>query len=491
MIVLVLAAALGGCGPARIWSGHTADRRHTVEIVADGGLSYVVVDGQRRTAYRGIAASSLAFSEDGHLAFAARIGRRWVVVRDAPAPADSASAEGWDDVGELALAAGGRLAYAAQRAGGWYVVVDGRPGPRFDAIVPGSLRFGAGGRRVVYAGRAQGRVQVVADGEPGPAFDAVEQLQLSADGARVAYVARRGTDAHAVIDGQLGPRWSAVAKLALAPAGGRAAYAALDREGWRIVVDGEPGPIASGVRHILFSDDGRRAAWIVRVGEQDRLILEGGLLATAHALRATALSFRPGAAPGLGPGLAYVAPVPDGEHVVVDGAPGPTYREVGTPVWSPDGRLAYAARRGDGWVLVAAGRELGAAADAVGDPVFSPDGRRLAYLARRGGAALVVVDGREHRFALALEGSLAFSADGLRWAVIAADPATAPLFVAVEAAAAPGAVARVPLTADEVSSAVVRRPPVTRGEPDLGPRAEDRERLHGWSRAEANRAARP
>jgi hypothetical protein len=161
-------------------------------------------------------------------------------------------------------------------------------------------------------------------------------------------------------------------------------------------------------------------------------------------------------------------------------------------VWSPDGRLAYAARRGDGWVLVVGDRELGAdprAADAVGDPVFSPDGRRLAYLARRGGAALVVVDDRAHRFALALEGSLAFSADSRRWAAIAADPATAPLFVAVETEG--GSVVRVPLTADEVSSAVVRRPPVSRGEPDLGPRAEDPARLHAWSRAEANRAARP
>ena len=481
-----IAAVSGGCGPSLIWSGHTADRRHTVEVIADGGVSYVVVDGQRRAGYRGVAVGSIALSEDGHLALAARTDRGWVVVRDG----DAAAGEAWDDVGELALSPTGRLAYTARRAGGWHVVVDGRPGSRFDAIAPGTLRFGAGGRRVVYAGQARGRAQVVVDGAAGPAFDAVDQIELSADGAHVAYAARRGQGAHVVVDDRIGPRWSAVGKLALSPAGGRVAYAALDRAGWRVVLDGEPGPELGGVRRILFRDDGRHAAWIARVGERDVLFLDGAEVAAAPALRASAVAFRPAAAPGDGPGLVHVAPVRDGERVVQDGAPGATYHEIGTPVFGPDGRLAYAARRADGWVLALGGRELpGAPVDAVGDPVFSPDGSRLAYLARRGGVALAVVDGREHRFDLALEGSLAFSADGRRWAVIAGAPARERLFFAVEAEG--GGVRRVPLTEAEVSSAAARHPAAPPPHPGLGPRAEDRERLRAWSRAQADRAARP
>ena len=471
-----LAALLGlvGCGPSLIWSGRTADRRHAVDVIEDAGLHYVLVDGQRRAAYRGIAGWSIAFSERGDLAFAARVGRRWVVVRDGVA------GEAWDSVGELVFSATGRLAYAAERAKGWHVVVDGRAGPRLDAILAGTLRFSADGRRVVYAGEAAHRVHVVADGKLGPAFDGVGRLELSPDGARVAYAARRGLDAHVVIDDTVGPRWSAVGKLALSPRGGRVAHAGLDRDGWRVVTDGEPGPTVDAVRHLVFRDDGRHLAWIARIGPRDVLALDGAPVAAWPTLRTSAVSFRPSAAPGAGPGLVHVAPADGGgERVVVDGVPGAVYHEVGTPIWSRDGRLAYAARRGDDWVLVLDGREL-AGGTSIGDPVFSPDGRRLAYLARRGTAVLAVVDGREHRFDLALEGTLAFSADGRRWAVIAGDLAREQLFFAIDG------VRRVPLPAIEVYAAAARR---TASLADL--RTTDNQILQAWSRAEADRAAAP
>jgi WD40-like Beta Propeller Repeat len=492
LALAALAATSGGCGPSRIWSGRTADRRHTIEVIEDAGLQHVVIDGRRRAAAREIAAWSIAVSEHDHLAFAARAGGRWVVVRD------GADGEPWDAIGALAIAPDGRLAYAAARAGGWHVVVDGRPGPRLDALLPGSLQLGAGGR-VVYAGEARGRVHVVTDGAPGPAFDAVAELRVSADGARVAYTARRGGDAYVVVDGQLGPRWSAVGKLALGPAGGHIAYAALDREGWRVIVDGVPGPKVGAVRHIALRDDGRHAAWIERIGERDVLVLDGAAVAWARALRPSAVTFRPAAAPGDGAGLTYVLRVNEpagGERVVVDGVAGAAYREVGTPVWSRSGRLAYPARRADGWVLVEDGREHpGGAADAVGAPVFSPDGRRLAYLVRRGRASIAVVDGREHRFSRALEDSLAFSADGRRWAVIAGEPSRAQLFIAVgdaEPARARGDdLRRVPVPAAEVYAAAALRPPESLWDAGLGSRPDAPELLRVWSRAEADRGAAP
>lgn len=484
--LLALTAVLGGCGPSLIWSGRTADRRHTVDVIERAGLQYIVVDGRRRGAYRGIAGWSVAFSE-GHLAFAARVGPRWVVVHDS-VPGDT-----WDSVGEPVLGPGGRLAYAGRRTSGWHIIVNGSPGPRFDALLEGTLRFSADGRRVVYAGESQRRVYVVTDGALGPAFDGVGQLQISADGAHVAYTARSGLDAYVVLDGRSGPRWSAVGKLTLSQAGGRAAYAALDREGWRVVVDGEPGPAVDVVRHIAFRDDGSRVAWIAHVDERDVLALDGTPVAAAPTLRPSAVSFRPSAAsapPGGGPGLAHVEPTLDGECVVVDDIPGPTHREIATPVWSHDGRLAYAARDREGWVLVVDGREVsGAAADAVGDPVFSPDGHRLAYLMRRGHSSILIADGREHRFDLALEGSLAFSADGRRWAVIAGELSSEQLFFAIEN---PGrGVRRIPLPAIEVYSAAVRRSPVSPLDLGMSRDTGNRDLLQTWSRAEADRAAGP
>jgi hypothetical protein len=472
-LAVLAAAVLTGCGPHLIWSGRTADRRHAVEVIEDAGLQYVVVDGRRRVAYRSIAGWSIAFSERGDLAFAARVGRRWVVVRG------GVPGEAWDSVGELVFSSTGRLAYAAERAKGWHVVVDGRAGPRFDAILAGTLRFSADGRRVAYAGEAAHRVHVVTDGALGPPFEGVGRLALSADGARVAYAARRGLVAYVVVDGALGPRWRAVGILALAPRGGRVAYAALGRDGWRVVTDGEPGPTVDAVRHLLFRDDGAHLAWIARVGARDVLALDGAPVAAWPSLRASAVSFRPAAAPGAGPGLAHVAPADGGECVIVDGVPGATYREVGAPVWSADGRLAYAARTVAGWVLVVDGREL-PGGTSVGDPVFSPDGRRLAYLARRGRVVLVIVDGREHRFDLALEGTLAFSSDSRRWAAIAGDLSREELFFAVDG------IRRVPLPAIEVYAAAARR---TASFADL--RTTDNEILRIWSRAEADRAVAP
>jgi hypothetical protein len=87
--------------------------------------------------------------------------------------------------------------------------------------------------------------------------------------------------------------------------------------------------------------------------------------------------------------VAYVTRVDRGQAVVVGDSVGPTFDEVGWPVWSPDSeRVAYAARRGDpdkttAWRIVVGDTE-GPAFDTVGDPVFSPDGQTVAYAARRG-----------------------------------------------------------------------------------------------------------
>lgn len=481
--LVACAALLAACGPSLIWSGRTADRRRTVEVIQDGGRQYVVVDGQRRAAYRGVAGWSIAFSErGGHLAYAAQVGERWRVVRDGVA------GEPWDGIGELVMSRDGRLAYAAARAGAWRVVVDGLPGPPFGAILAGTLRFSADGRRVVYAGESARRIRVVTDGAPGPAFDGVGQLAISEDGARVAYAARRGSDAHVVVDGAIGPRWSAIGKLAVSPTG-RVAYAGLERDGWRVVVDGAPGPVVDAVRHLLFRDDGRHLAWVARVGERDVLTLDGAPVAAWPALRTAAISFRPVAAGGTGAGLVHVSGHDGGQRVIIDGVESPTYTEVGNPIWSATGRLAYAAREGDRWVMIVDGRRL-PGGTSVGDPVFSPDGERLAYLARPApqrdrATTSVVVDGSHHWFPFALEGSLAFSSDSRRWAVIAGDLARKELYFAIGAAAR--APRTVPLAAVELYSAVAQRAP----ESPLDLSASDNRLLQTWSRAEADRAGTP
>ncbi|MDB4952663.1 MAG: hypothetical protein JWO36_232 [Myxococcales bacterium] len=466
-----LAFNFAGCGPALIWSGRTPDRQHRVEVIEDGGLQYVAIDGERRAAYHGIAGHSIALSP-GHLAFAARLGAHWTVVYDGK-PSDS-----WDAIGALVMTRSGELAYAAERDRGWYVVIDGHPGPRFDAIVAGTLQVGHDAAGFAYVGESAGRVTAVIGGKQGPTFDGIGQLVL--DGGHHAYAARRALEAYVIVDGVTGPPWSAVSKLALA--NGHVAYAASDGTDWRVIVDGEPGPTVDRVSEIVLSKDGAHHAWIASVAAQDVLALDDVPIIAAPKLRARGVVFSPRAS-----SLAYVEPaLPRGERVVVVGptvdngthrtehTEGAVFDEVGTPTFSPDGqRLAYAAVRGKTWLMIVDGVEH-AGGTHVGDPVFSADSRHVAYVARRGNRSVAVIDDREHRFDLAFEDSIVFSADAKRWAVVAGDLERERMFISVDGRT------EIPLRTVDIYSAATQSP-IT-----LGPPKDNV--LRRWAQAEVDRS---
>jgi Tol biopolymer transport system component len=87
--------------------------------------------------------------------------------------------------------------------------------------------------------------------------------------------------------------------------------------------------------------------------------------------------------------------------VVLDGQKGPTFLEVGEPVFSPDGRsVAYLARVGkDEWAVALNGKAGPTFREVWGKPLFGPNGERLAYVARlidKGGKRqlVAVIDGK-------------------------------------------------------------------------------------------------
>jgi hypothetical protein len=453
--IALLVALACGCGPTLVWTGRTADRMHRIDVMRDGGLDFVMIDGKRRAAYRGVAGWSIATAGD-HIAFAARIVDHWVVVHDG-----AISRHTWDGIGELQLTADNRLVYVAERAGGWHVVAGTAVGPRVDAVMRGTLTIA--GSHVAYVAQLGARTHAVVDGRLGDAFDGVGQLSLTADG-RHAYAARRALDAFAIVDGQPGPRCDGVSRLTLGPRG-RVAYSAALGDETHLVLDGEIGATVDSVRNIVFRDDGAHVAWISRVGTLDVLALDDAPIAAWPARRTSKLAFRPTAAGGQRVGLAYVMTTESGEHVVVDGTPGPLFDEVRTPVWSNDGRIAYAARRGTRWLVVDGARELDAG-DGVGDPVFA--GKRLAYAGRRGARGYVTVDGTTFPFDLVFEDSIAFSADGSRWGAVAGDRGREQLFIVIDGTR------KIPVTVRELYSAVAS--------------GGDESTLRRWTQAELDRA---
>jgi hypothetical protein len=439
--LLALVMLAGGCGPAVMWSGRTADRKHRLEVVERAGLSYVIIDGQRRAAYHGVAGWSIALAGD-HVAFAARVDKRWSVVVDGRAGVL------WDEIGGIELMPSGTPVYLAANGGGWHVVVGDRVGPRFDAILAGTLRIVNG--HVAYAGRHRGRVQVVHDDVLHPAFDGVGQLELSADGTRSIYAARRGELAHVVVDRAVGPAWGAVSRLTLGP-GDHWAHAASEGDGWRLVVDNKVGPVVDVIRRITFRDDGEHVAWTAQlVAGLDVLCVDDAPIAPLSDPARFAL--RP-ASPDGALGLAYVIDAGSGEQVVVDDRKEHAYDAIGALAWSQTGRLAYTARRGSSWFVVVDGHELWGG-DHVSAPIFSDDGRRLGFVAVRGKGTYVVVDDATHRFDLAFDDSLVFSPDSAHWAVIAGEVAREQLFIAID-----GDRERITLPAREIYSAATAHDP--------------------------------
>jgi hypothetical protein len=98
------------------------------------------------------------------------------------------------------------------------------------------------------------------------------------------------------------------------------------------------------------------------------------------------------------------------QSVVLDGQRQKDYDGIlaGMMGFSPNGKwLAYAARAGEGRVVVIAGRES-RAYEAVGGLTFSPDGRRFAYRAQTGNVANAIVDGVRSRDYAGV-GGIAFS----------------------------------------------------------------------------------
>lgn len=451
--LLALALAAAGCAPTLIWSGHTADRRHTFEVVQESDHQRVIVDGVRRAAYSSVAAWSLQ-TAGSRIVHAARLGHDWVVV-DAGRPSAR-----WDGIGELAVS-GDRTAYVAERGGRWQVVVDGVAGPAWQSVLAGTLRFSPTGAHLVYVARDASGAHVVVDGAIGPAWDAVAHLVFSEDGAHAGYIARSGDDVMVVVDGELGPRHREVARLRLV--GAQPVYAARDAGGWSVVA-AEVSPPYREVRTIVTA--GGHAAWIARDDDGELVACDGAIAARASAIDPARLALVSGC------DVAYATR--DGGGVrVAHGAIDQHYDEIGNIVVGPGGHVAFAARLAGTWYMVvdARARPVGSYA---GDPVFSADGTRLAYVARRDHHWLAVVDDRAFAFDLLIDGTLAFSHDGRHWAVIGGDLARERLFVAVDGTR------RVPLAPAEIYSAGERA--VIHAAP-----GDDGAVLRAWAAAEADK----
>jgi hypothetical protein len=501
--VLCLASCMRA--PSLVWSGHTADRRHELAVVHQGNVEWVTIDGARRAAYRAIAAWSLVAADADRVVYAAMRGDRWSVVDNGVV-----SREAWDAIGEIVVAPH-RLAYAAERVGSWYVVVDGSAEQAWSEILAHTLRFSRDGTHHVYVARDRGRgrdgaarddgaasnaspddtgaerdagnTHVVVDGMPGAGWTGVGQLVI-ADDDKVLYAARRGDEAHVVTvwpgtSSTRGPRPEGTGDLAprIGPAyrnvtrlDASGAYAALAADGWHVVNPrGELGGPYDAVQTLITRDE--HVAWIARAGAEDVVACDGEVVGRAAAAAIAGDSLVMLSRPC---DLAYVAKDAAGARLVRGGMQEPVYDEISGLAARGD-HIGYAGRRAGRWSVIVDGQERGAGTWAS-KPVFSADGARVGFLVQRDRRIAAIVDGTPHWFDTVLDGSFAFSRNGRRWAVIAGDFAREQLFFAIDGEH------RVPLSSHELYSAAAMRSlsDSLLGDPD--------DTLRAWSAAEAERA---
>lgn len=373
-----------GCLPAMRWSAMSPDHRTTVGARSSGGQTCLRITAAPEQCHDGIALDELVFSDSGgHLAYPARIGERWTVVRD------GRPGLMWDGVASPVYSPNGaRLAYAALDRSAWRVVVNDSAGEPFDSLFAHSITFDPTGRRLGYVARRGDSTHTVIDGTRSLGWEGLAQLTFSPDGTRVGYLARSARGVGLVVDGQAGLWHEGIGALALSSSSDRAAYTAIDGGQWSVVEGMHRWGPYSAVRGLAFAPGGGPLVWIARDGT--------------------------------------------GERVFRDGIAGSAWDSVGAVVSSTDGaRWGYVAYDNAGAAIVLDGavmtRETWAA-----NLVLSPDGSRVVYLSKRAGSSVVVDDRGVHPFDLLVDGTLLFLGNGETWACLAGDVRRRRLFVTVE-----------------------------------------------------------
>jgi hypothetical protein len=309
-----------------------------------------------------------------------------------------------------ATADGHVAAFWPQSDGRLRFVWDGVAGDPFDGLVEmrdksAAIFVSPDGAHLAYVGLRGGRGFVGRDGGEDASFGDFSRSVppvFSHDGGHLGYGVIVGDDGRLVLDGQI------VGDAPLAPievvfsADGVLAFvemrAAPDGgHDVRIVLDGHPGEWFRGMRNargaMQFSPDGRRfASYRIDTRGHGQWVIDGVPMRLVNDAHPVSLARMRGVGvldPPLvarfspdGSRFAWFADLVDGGVAIAeDDLPGPSFKAVGKPVFSPDSRrLAYVAQTLAGtWTLVVDGRPTDELRSTdAGVPVFSPDSRHVA-----------------------------------------------------------------------------------------------------------------
>jgi hypothetical protein len=231
------------------------DSRHVAYWARDKGKEFAVLDGKRGPGHDG--AGLPVFRADGRLVYRVRDGARWRVM-DGDTPGPGFDDIGWfrvdptgrtNDIADLVLSPRGELAYVARRGSNWLIVRDHKPEEPYRHV--GLPVYSPHGNRLAFRARQDDRERIVLDGRPGPVFDFVGTPVFSPDGQTLAYWAREGDQQFVIWGGHRGP-----------------AFAAPGGAGAPVFADDGRGPFYEG-RRAGWRDHDYWESWVTMEGDRE------------------------------------------------------------------------------------------------------------------------------------------------------------------------------------------------------------------------------
>ncbi len=432
--LLALGMALGmACGgPPVRWVHHLPEGRVQVVEEGEGFCVEAMVPTPTRRCHRELAIETMVVQPEG-VAYVARDDGGWRVFVKGEGGFAPHQRRAWRGVAELRLTPAGEPAYLAEDERGWWVQVgEERSGP-WPGVFADSLRVHAGG--YAFVADARDGKRVVVDGESSRAWEAVGHLRVVR--GRALYLAQAGGRAYVSLGDTVHGPYRRVTEVA--EQGRVAGWVAMRDDGWVAVIEGRPSRPYIAVRDLLLEPGGFAYAFVARDDEGEHVVVEGVPRASHRQVGRLAFVGR-----GL---LAYAAREEEAWWV-----------HVGERRWGPvervddleggGGRWAAVVSAGEGVALWVDGRE-GARADWISDLAVRRHG--VAYLAGRGDRREVVVDDEAYPFPMVLEHSLVLDDDGRHWGCVVLEADGSRPRIVVDG------VREHPLRVDDLASATVGR----------------------------------
>lgn len=186
----------------------------------------------------------------------------------------------------------------------------------------------------------------------------------------------------------------------------------------KLFLDGkQQGKVYDDIAGLLFSSDGAHFGFLGKRGPEWALVLDNQEHSETYA-KVSPLSFQPH-----GSSYSYGGCQEKSCQLFIDGAAsGAMYEDISYPQYSPDGkRLAFFGKRGQKWIAVVDGKELGPEADSFWGLAwgFTTDGHRFCAAEQFGKKWAYVIDGISEPAFDALS-PIAFDRDDRHYAYIGA-----------------------------------------------------------------------